>query len=118
VPEQAFLDERRGELLEQRSNLRREIEEQGADPDADEVAFVDDSGFSDRSHSTEERSRLISLVKALRSNLHDVERALAKIDAGTYGTCERCGTAIAPERLEALPWAMLCIDCKHKGLSA
>lgn len=105
------------QLEDQRGNLRREILEQGADPNADEVAFADDAGFSDRSHSTEERSRLISVVKALRSNLRDVERALAKIDAGTYGPCERCGGPIGPERLEALPWAMLCIDCKQKGVA-
>ena len=37
------------------------------------------------------------------------------MDAGTYGICERCGNPIAPERLEALPWAMLDIDCKHKA---
>ncbi len=115
--DEAFGDRLRAELEEQRSNLRREIEEQGADPGADEVAFVDDAGFSDRSHSTEERSRLISVVKALRSNLRDVERALAKMDAGTYGTCERCGRPIASERLEALPWALLCIECKHKGVA-
>jgi len=105
-------------LLEaQARHLRREIEDQGADPDADEVAFVDDAGFSDRSHSTEERSRLISVVKALRSNLRDVERAMAKMDAGTYGTCERCGKPISPERLEALPWVVLCIECKQKGIA-
>ena len=111
----AFVDGIKTQLTEHRAHLREEIEEQGADPDADEVAFVDDAGFSDRSHSTEERSRLISVVKALRSNLRDVDRALAKIDAGTYGACERCGKPIDPERLEALPWAVLCIDCKQKG---
>jgi RNA polymerase-binding transcription factor DksA len=55
---------------------------------------------------------VIAVVRALRSNLHDVDRALAKMDAGTYGTCERCGSAITEERLEAIPWALLCIDCK------
>lgn len=107
----------RSTLEEQRDNLRREIEEQGADPDSDEVAFADDAGFADRSHSTAERSRLISVVKALRENLRDTERALAKMHAGTYGTCERCGRPISPERLEALPWALLCIDCKQKGVA-
>jgi RNA polymerase-binding transcription factor len=91
------------QLTHQRSDLRREIEEYGADPDSDEVAFDADAGFSDRSHSTEERSRVIAVVRALRSNLHE---------AGTYGTCERCGGPIAEERLDAIPWAILCIDCK------
>jgi len=41
-----------------------------------------------------------------------VEGALARLDAGTYGTCIRCGQAIAPGRLEALPWAAMCIACQ------
>ncbi len=101
-------------LDEQRALLRREIAEQGADPDSDEVSFVDDAGFSDRSHSTQERSRLISVVEALRTNLTEVDRALGRIDAGTYGSCERCGKPIDAARLEARPWALLCIDCKQK----
>jgi len=105
--------ERLGEQLSrQRDDLRREIQDYDADPDSDEVVFDADAGFSDRSHSTEERSRVIAVVRALRSNLHDVDRALMKLDAGTYGTCERCGEPIGEERLEAIPWALLCIDCK------
>jgi RNA polymerase-binding protein DksA len=105
----------RGELEKQRADLRSEIEHQGADPDSDELTFEDESGFSDRSHTTEERSRLLSVVRALRSNLRDVERAMTKMDRGTYGVCERCGSTISQDRLEAIPWAVLCIDCKRKG---
>jgi DnaK suppressor protein len=105
----------RAELERTRADLRSEIEHQGADPDTDELTFADDPGFSDRSHSTEERSRLLSVVRALRANLSDVERALAKMDTGGYGVCERCGAEIAPDRLEAIPWAVLCIDCKRKA---
>jgi DnaK suppressor protein len=43
-----------------------------------------------------------------------IDQALARIDAGTYGVCVNCGAQIAPERLEAMPWATLCIDCKRK----
>jgi DnaK suppressor protein len=114
-PDGAMLSSLRGELIRQRDHLRGEIVAQGADPDSHDVTFVDDAGFADRSHSTEERSRVISVVRALRSNLFDVQRALAKMDAGTYGVCERCGNGISPERLEALPWAVLCIDCKQKA---
>ncbi len=112
--EEELVERMRAALTEQRVQVRREIAEQGADPDSDEVSFVDDAGFSDRSHSTQERSRLIAVVEALRSNLTDVERALSRIDAGTYGTCERCGKPIDPARLEARPWALLCMDCKQK----
>jgi RNA polymerase-binding protein DksA len=41
-----------------------------------------------------------------------VDEALGRLDAGTYGTCVRCGAEIAAERLEALPWAARCIDCQ------
>ena len=115
VTDEATLVALRAQLERQRVELRKEIEDQGADPDSDDLSFVDDTGFSDRSHSAEERSRLISVSRALRSNLRDVEHALAKMDSHTYGTCERCGNPIGPERLEALPWAVLCIDCKQKG---
>jgi DnaK suppressor protein len=116
--EPAVVERLRSALEDQRALLRREIEDLGADPTADEVVFVADAGFADRSHSTEERSRVIALVESHRSNLRDVDRALGRVAAGTYGRCVRCGEAIPLERLEALPWAALCIDCKQKGLSA
>jgi DnaK suppressor protein len=112
--EDEVVERMRRALTDQRAQLRREIAEQGADPDGDEVSFVDDAGFSDRSHSTQERSRLIAVVDALRSNLTEVDRAIRRIEAGTFGICERCGRPIDPARLEARPWAPLCIDCKQK----
>jgi hypothetical protein len=42
----------------------------------------------------------------------EVEQALHKFEVGTYGLCDICGQPIAPERLEALPWANLCLSCK------
>ena len=55
------------------------------------------------------------------SQLHnmslEIERALAKLADGTYGVCDVCGTAIAEERLEALPWAILCVNCKASARS-
>ncbi|MEO8437980.1 MAG: TraR/DksA C4-type zinc finger protein [Chloroflexota bacterium] len=42
-----------------------------------------------------------------------VDEALARLDAGTFGTCVRCGGPIAPERLKALPWASRCIECQR-----
>ena len=112
--DEARLGTLRVALVHQAEELRREVAEHGAEPDSDEVAFDADAGFSDRSHSTEERERTIAVVRALRSNLRHVDLAVAKIDSGTYGTCERCGSPIGEERLEAIPWALLCIDCRKK----
>jgi DnaK suppressor protein len=42
----------------------------------------------------------------------DIDRALEKLEDGSYGTCEECGRLIAPERLEALVWATRCVECQ------
>ena len=59
------------------------------------------------------QQRDLALHDRAGHQLRLVEEALARIDAGTYGTCIRCGREIAPERLEALPWAAHCIDCQR-----
>jgi DnaK suppressor protein len=115
VIDEAKLAELHAALLEQRENLRREIVEQGGDPDSADVEIDVERGFADSAHSTAERARLLSVMKALRANLRWVDRALHKLELGTYGVCERCGRPIAIERLEALPWAILCIDCARAG---
>jgi DnaK suppressor protein len=115
VIDAAMLADLRVALGEQRDNLRKEIADQGGDPDSDDAAIDVERGFADSAHSTAERARLIAVMKALRSNLRWVDRALKKMDLGTYGTCERCGNPIPTERLEALPWAILCVDCARKG---
>jgi DnaK suppressor protein len=115
VIEEAKLDELRTALEEQRENLRKELAEQGADPDSDDASIDVERGFADSAHSTAERARLLSVMKALRANLRWVNRALTKMELGTYGTCERCGNPIPIERLEALPWAILCVDCARRG---
>jgi DnaK suppressor protein len=58
-----------------------------------------------------ERIHTTSAARALAAMLDDVRRALAKLAEGSYGTCDACGRAISPERLEAIPWAVLCIAC-------
>jgi DnaK suppressor protein len=64
------------------------------------------------------RARRMSLLDQLEDRLAEVKKALKRIDEGTYGICTNCGKTILPERLEALPYAELCIDCQRKeGLS-
>ena len=62
-----------------------------------------------------EQQRDLALRDRSRTELHRVEVALRALDNGTYGTCESCGQPIAPERLEAIPWAGTCIDCARKA---
>jgi len=113
--ETAELTHYRELLDEQHEELRRQLLDMGADPDGDSLEGLDfDFGFADSAQSTAERNKVLAVVERLRENLHDVDLALSKIEKGTYGTCERCGNPISPERLEAIPYARLCVSCKQK----
>ncbi len=69
--------------------------------------------MADQGSATFARELDATLEEQARETLAQIERALARIDAGTYGACERCGTVIPAERLEAMPEAELCVACKE-----
>jgi DnaK suppressor protein len=111
----ADLDRLRSSLTALREDLRQQLTDLGADPDqASLEGGTLDFGFADSAQSTAERAKVLALAERLRDQLHDVERALRKMDDGRYGVCERCGEPIPPERLEALPYIRLCISCKQR----
>ena len=60
-----------------------------------------------------EQQRDLALRDRNAQHLEQVETALARLTEGTFGSCVRCGRPIAPERLDALPWAAYCIDCQR-----
>lgn len=62
-----------------------------------------------------EQQRDLALRDRDQQHLAAIDDALARLDAGTYGTCTSCGKPVAPERLEALPSAALCIDCQRQA---
>jgi DnaK suppressor protein len=62
-----------------------------------------------------ERAQVAALLERARRRLADIDLALARITEGNYGTCERCGQPIAPERLTARPAARTCISCAAAG---
>jgi DnaK suppressor protein len=78
------------------------------DPDAS-VSFGKRIG--DGTTEAVERLNRVGTARELGAMLEDVERALAKLDEGTYGICDRCGRLIPEARLEARPWSVLCVDC-------
>lgn len=61
-----------------------------------------------------ELEKRLALEKKVKENLAEVERALGKFEKGTYGRCDICGKSIDPARLEALPYASMCLSCKAK----
>ena len=69
-----------------------------------------DNHLGDMASVTFERELDEGLEEGAQQTLAQIDRAIAKLDDGTYGTCERCGKEIAEERLRARPWATLCID--------
>jgi DnaK suppressor protein len=64
--------------------------------------------------SVEQSDLLDSLRAELEHALAEVDGALARIEAGTFGRCSACGEAIPGERLEAMPAAELCVPCRHE----
>ncbi len=100
-------------LLEgERAALRHQLEELGFGDEGRGLQY--DANFADTSQVTAERGEVEALAGSLREALDEVEHALAKLDEGTYGVCERCGKPINPARLEAMPAARLCIDCASR----
>jgi DnaK suppressor protein len=73
------------------------------------------SPFGKREEGADEASELekrLVMGKRLEESLNEVEHALQKYEAGTYGLCDSCGQAIEQARLEAIPQASLCLNCK------
>jgi RNA polymerase-binding transcription factor DksA len=79
------------------------------DREGGELEF--DEGFADSGQVTAERGEVDALATSLLEGLHDVDDALAKLETGTYGTCESCGEPIGESRLEAMPSARVCMTC-------
>jgi RNA polymerase-binding protein DksA len=77
----------------------------------EETAY--DNHLADTATETYDRELDYTLEENSEHLLAEIDAALKRIEEGTYGTCTNCGQPIALERLEALPWATLCIDCKR-----
>jgi DnaK suppressor protein len=75
-----------------------------------EVSF--DEEYADAGSATFERERDLSIANNIRDLLEKIEKALVRMDEGTFGICERCGKSIERARLKALPYASLCIKDK------
>jgi DnaK suppressor protein len=62
-----------------------------------------------------ERLSQIAAHDRIQATLAEVARAEAKLEEGSYGTCDRCEQPIGPERLEAVPWATMCVRCASRA---
>jgi DnaK suppressor protein len=107
---ETLLAERR-RVLDAIENLHGE--NSGSGDEADEMAL--DNHLAENASATLEREIDYTLEENSGHVLAEIEAALERIASGTFGTCRTCGGAIAEARLEALPYATQCIDCKRRA---
>jgi RNA polymerase-binding protein DksA len=82
--------------------------------ETEEIFGISDNHLGDAAAGTLDRQIDYSLEANSAQLLAQISDALGRIEAGTYGACTNCGKPIAEERLEAMPWASLCIDDQRK----
>jgi DnaK suppressor protein len=112
----AELKQVRAELESESVGLSADIAKADSDIAERLTDSVRDAGDdpADAGSKAFERDLELALTQNARQLLEQGERALARIDAGTYGVCESCGRAIGKARLLAFPRATLCVECKQR----
>jgi DnaK suppressor protein len=120
---EVFLNDQRGLLLAERANYSKQADELKAQADSlalehepGDVQFDEEGGEGGTSNVDRELDLVLSAQA--RAAILEIDRALEKLEAGTYGRCERCGQDIPVARLQAVPHASLCVACKSGGLSS
>lgn len=108
-------DGTRAELERLRSAVAGEVN--GLEADLQAVFAASQDSNADDEHDPEgstigyERAQLTAVLASTRRRLTDLDEALARLDAGVYGSCERCGRPIPADRLAILPFARTCVTC-------
>lgn len=113
---QSTLDRFHKRLTEERERLTKMLRD--IEAEREEVRLTETSSDRSPDPNTAEGGSLafemekeLSLWQNAQDILSNVEEALVRIDEGTYGTCDDCGTAIPVARLDALPYTKLCVTC-------
>ena len=106
-------------LLEERQRVVDAIdnihtENPGSLGDETDEPTYQDNHLGDIATATFDREMASTLEDNSTHVLNEIDAALARVEEGTFGMCKACGNPIDPERLEALPWATLCIEDKRK----
>jgi RNA polymerase-binding transcription factor DksA len=96
-------------MLDGYSERTANVEDHTLHPSGDPQGQKEDEGIDDA--ALERESEVLATIDALSYQVRD---ALARVEDGSYGTCERCGEAIAMARLEQLPYAVTCAKCAHE----
>lgn len=112
------LHQQRGELLALQARLRAAAagleHDLSLDDESGELPSWGADELADHATVTHDRELDDTLEENAEQILREIETALARMEDGTYGTCTVCGKAIPPERLEAVPYATLCVEDKRR----
>ncbi len=109
------LNEERVTYTRQAASLKAEADLLVAEREPGDVQFDEESGEGDT--LAVERERDLVLSASASAAVEDIDRAIEKLNDGTYGVCEQCYAKIPKERLRALPYAALCVQCKSAGFT-
>ena len=119
----AFFAKQTELLLEERSSyissaeaLKAQADSLALEHEPGDVQFDEEGGEGGTANVDREIDLYLSAQA--RATVVEIDRALQKIEDGTYGICEQCGDVIPDARLQALPYAALCVSCKSGGLSS
>jgi RNA polymerase-binding protein DksA len=105
-----LLDQERRRILETIAHLHEDSRRDMEDEVGELAGRGVDNHLADMATVTFDRELGEGLEEGAQQTLAQIDRAIARLDEGTYGLCERCGKPIGEERLRARPWATLCID--------
>jgi RNA polymerase-binding protein DksA len=111
------MTELRRRLDDEHRDLMTQLVDMGVDPTTGQPSDTsfDEGGFADSGQSTAEKARVLSIAEGLLETLHEVDAAIVRMENGTFGKCESCGSPIPEDRLEARPYARQCMDCKRRA---
>lgn len=107
---EALLKRERERLFEERARIKRRTDY--VEGSVADESWESEEDSADLSASMMEKEIALSVEDDLEEMIEAVDKALVKIRDKTYGVCDICGGDIAVARLEAVPWATLCINCK------
>jgi RNA polymerase-binding transcription factor len=110
---QKRLEEEKERLEDQIEDYQRELEEARLTESSSDRS--PDPGNAEASSMKLEYAKELSIEQNALDLLNKVDRALERVRAGSYGTCESCGNAIPVERLDVLPYSTLCVECASKN---
>ncbi len=107
-----LLLELRRRFVQNVSQMQQEIRD-GAGAAQGERSDMPLEHLADRGSDNYARDLMLGMIQDSEAEIIDIDRALEKLDEGTYGVCEGCGEDIPAARMKAIPFASLCLDCKQ-----